>query len=194
MTVCSVAASFALIVGIAALLKGNLSKPPVKSDQVNNYDTHIIQEETEKVLKEFTASDDEVFSSIEYAQADLNNDEVPELVITCYPLAGDHRSFLYFFNGSEYVKSDEYLNNVMYNADSKLLITYGKNQRYALFEVSADNQLVVIDEVASQTDNYNDDVNNFCIKYELGSPEYTDYNWQDFDYTFYAEHNAANVE
>ena len=122
---------------------------------------------------------------------DLNNDSVPELLVTADCLAGDPVTHLYFYNGSEYADSGEMLSNVKYCKDKNYVLTYGKMMRYAVYEATADNTLRLIEETDS-SDYYNS-VADFEVRYGVNGIS-MEYNWNETEYTFYADHNAAVVD
>ena len=153
-------------------------------------DLSQIQSAGSRVLDGIVADKSEPYSDIKYSYTDINNDSVPELIVTGYPLSGDTKSYLYFFNGSDYVNSGEALHNIEYCPDNNYVATCGKNQRYAVFNAT-DNYLALIEEV-DYSDYYNS-VNNFVQKYGLNGVNSV-YNWKEPEYTFYAEHNGAVID
>ena len=231
MTICGIAATFALVVGSMALLKGNKTNPPVTPKpldiantttvttnvtvgttattetaaptetstetvtQTKTFDPQAIEAAKTKAVEDFAGMTNEAYYDIEYAQVDLNDDSVPELIISGDCLAGDRISFLYFFNGTDYVDSGNTLNEVMYCADKHYLSMGSKYMKYAIYEVTADNKLKLIDEPEIKNpDDYLDATNDFIQKYELNNLGQNNYNWQELDYTFYADHNAAVID
>lgn len=155
-----------------------------------NVDLGLVRAAGTKVLDDIVSDDSMPYYDIKYSYTDLNGDEIPELIVKGVWLSGDPLAYIYWFNDSEYTSSGETLHSIQYCPDNNYVLSYGKYLRNAVYEASSDNKLVLIDE----TDYYDlEKVIDFEAEYGYNGIDYV-YNWQDPDFTYYAEHNAAVID
>lgn len=152
----------------------------------------------------FTEKYDDLAMNIQYSLVDLNNDNVPELIISSENQVCNNY-YLCVYDGYKYV--DITPDNKMYgyplvvSPEAGLLHSSGKNYPDLFIKLGSNNTLETIDIMKNWWDPDTDALGYWQNDVKITEKEYKDimtkyneYNWITPDYTFYAEHNGYIVD
>lgn len=163
------------------------STPDNVNDKPKADDSQAIEAAKIKALDEFVALEEPILTNIGYSLTDLNDDSTPELIVKgAYATIGEPVTYIYFFNGSEYVKSDAEFSYIVFCDDMNYVRSTGKYMINAVYEATSDNTLRFIESTPCDL--------GIGDSFDKFNEKYNEYEWTELEYTDYAEHNAGYLE